>query len=116
MATIENLIPASAENGHKLTVEEQKAGGIASGEARRQKKKMREMLEMCLQMTNSSGKTYQELATLGLLKGAMNGNPAAYRTILETLGELGEAQENKQAREISKVEELLAKVKEDAEK
>jgi len=116
MATIENLIPGNVEGGHKLTLEEQKAGGIASGKARQERKKMREMLEACLKMTNSSGKTYQELATLGLLKGAMNGNPAAYRTILETLGELGEAQEDKKAREITKVEELLAKVKEEADK
>lgn len=114
MANIQNLV--KGDEIHKFTPEELSRGGKASAESRRQKKKMREMLEICLQMTNSSGKTYQELATLGLLKGAMNGNPAAYRTILETLGELGEAQESKQAREISKVEELLAKVKEEAEK
>lgn len=114
MANIQNLV--KGDEIHKFTPEELSRGGKASGEARRQRKKMREMLEECLKMQNSSGKTYQELATLGLLKGAMNGNPNAYRTILETLGELNGAQEDKQAREITKVEELLAKVKEEAEK
>lgn len=119
MGNIKNLMPIEQVNSMRTREqhsEDSRKAGIASGEARRQRKKMREMLEECLKMQNSSGKTYQELATLGLLKGAMNGNPTAYRTILETLGELGDAQEDKQAREISKVEELLAKVKEKAEK
>ena len=49
---------------------------------------MRKTLEMLLEEKNSKGKTYKELATLGLLKGARNGNASNYRTILETLGEL----------------------------
>lgn len=69
-------------------VEIAKKGGIASGKARREKATMKQTLQMLLEETNSKGKTYKELATLGLLKGAINGNASNYRTILETLGEL----------------------------
>ena len=46
MANEQNLIPASDPNGHKLTVEEQSAGGVASGEARRKKKTLKELGDM----------------------------------------------------------------------
>lgn len=84
MAKEDNLIPGA----HKLTLEEQSAGGKRSGEVRKEKATMRKTLEMLLNEKNNKGKTYRELATLGLLKGAINGNSANYRTILETLGEL----------------------------
>lgn len=44
---------------HRLTVEEQRAGGIASGKARREKKLLRELAQMILDedITDSSGKT-----------------------------------------------------------
>jgi len=64
-----------------------KKGGIASGEARREKKKMREMLQMCLEMENKKGMTYQQLVTMGLINGAIKGNARNYKVILETLGE-----------------------------
>lgn len=83
----ENLIPFT-----ERTEEEQREiarqGGIRSGEVRREKATMKATLEMLLNETNKNGKTYRELATLGLLKGAINGNAQNYRTILETLGEL----------------------------
>ena len=37
---------------------------------------------------NKDKLTNQQLATLGLIKGARQGNASNYRTILETLGEL----------------------------
>jgi nicotinate-nucleotide pyrophosphorylase len=90
----ENLIPFT-----ERTEAEQRAiarqGGIASGQARREKATMKATLEMLLNEKNNKGKTYRELATLGLLKGAINGNAQNYRTILETLGELKQA-ENKE--------------------
>lgn len=83
----ENLIPFN-----ERTKEEQRElarqGGVASGIARREKATMKATLEMLLNETNKNGKTYRELATLGLLKGAINGNAQNYKTILETLGEL----------------------------
>jgi flagellar biosynthesis chaperone FliJ len=84
VANEQNLRPGE----YKLTLEEQKKGGIASGQARREKATMKKTLEMLLDEKNNKGKTYRELATLGLLKGAVNGNASNYRTILETLGEL----------------------------
>lgn len=96
--------------------EKGRAGGIASGKARREKATMKKTLEMLLESNSKSGQTYRELATLGLLKGAINGNAQNYRTILETLGELKQAEEDRTQRELTKVEELLMKIEEDANK
>lgn len=73
---------------HELTVEEQRLAGIRSGEVRREKATMKKTLEMLLNEKNNKGKTYRELSTLGLIKGAINGNASNYRTIVEVLGEL----------------------------
>lgn len=84
MAKEDNLRPGE----YKLSVEEAKRGGIKSGEVRREKATMRKTLEMLLNEKNNKGKTYKELATLGLIKGAIGGNASNYRTIVETLGEI----------------------------
>ena len=89
MANPETLVPQA----HKLTVEDQSNGGKASVEKRRQKKTMRETLEAMLEEVaniegNTNKLTFKELATLGLLKGAVQGNNANYKTILETIGEI----------------------------
>lgn len=82
MANEQNLIPQS----HVLTVEEAKRGGIASGKARREKATMLSTLEKILDETNEkSGKTYRELATLGLVKGAVNGSAQNYKIIQEAI-------------------------------
>jgi len=88
VANEENLIPFTSDQDREEAKKNGKKGGIASGKARREKATMRKTLEMLLEEKNSKGKTYKELATLGLLKGAINGNASNYRTILETLGEL----------------------------
>jgi hypothetical protein len=84
----------------KRTPEEQREiarqGGIASGKARREKATMKATLEKLLDEKYKNGKTYRELATLGLLKGAIKGNANNYRTILETLGELGQQTDTQQ--------------------
>lgn len=102
------------------TTEEQreiaKKGGIASGKARKEKATMKQMLEMCLNMKNENGQTYRELATLGLIKGAVTGNSNNYRTILETLGELEALREERQVQQLTRVEELLTKLDEEAMK
>ena len=57
---------------YKLSQEEAKKGGIRSGEVRREKATMKKALEMVLDEKNKkSGKTYRELATLGLIQGAI---------------------------------------------
>lgn len=84
MGKEQNLIPQA----HTLTLEEQKAGGKASGKARREKATMKATLEKLLDEKSSKGKTYRELATLGLLKGAIQGKADNYKTILTLLGEI----------------------------
>ena len=89
MANPKTLIPEA----HKLTLEDQSKGGKASGIARKEKATMKKTLEMLLDETNNKGKTYKELATLGLIKGAIDGKAENYKTIVELLGEL-QKQEN----------------------
>ena len=90
MAKEDNLIPG----GHKLTKEEQSMAGKRSGEVRALKKTFKMALKELLQEEvkdkkgNPSGKTYQDLVNIGLIKGAMKGNAINYKTILETIGEL----------------------------
>ena len=91
-------------------------GGIASGKVRQEKATMRKTLEMLLDTKSKNGKTYKELATLGLLKGAINGNANNYRTILEVLGELAQMEIDKQQQELVKVEELLNKIEKESKK
>ena len=72
------------------TAEEQREiarqGGIASGIARRKKATMLSTLEKLLdEKNNKSGKTYRELATLGLIKGAVNGSANNYKIIQEAM-------------------------------
>ena len=67
----------TAEEQHELS----KQGGIASGEARRKKATMLSVLEKTLDEKNANGLTYRELATLGLIKGAINGSSKNYELI-----------------------------------
>ena len=90
----ENLIPMN-----ERTKEEQKKiatmGGIRSGEVRREKATMIKTLEQCLNATNNKGQTYQELVTLGLIKGAVNGSSKNYE-IIQSLMERKEAKDEEQ--------------------
>lgn len=76
------------------TTEEQQAiarmGGIASGEARREKATFKKQLEMILDEKNSKGKTYRELITLGQIKSAIDGKAENFKLIMQVLGELQE--------------------------
>jgi len=71
-------------------------GGIASGEARRKKATMLSVLANTLDQTDKKTKlTYRELATLGLIKGAVKGNSSNYQII----NELMQDQERKNEKE-----------------
>lgn len=65
-------------------------GGLASGKVKQERATMKKTLEMILEQTNQNGRTYKELATLGLIKGAIEGKAENYKTILALLGELQE--------------------------
>ena len=73
-------------------VEIARKGGIASGEARRQKATFKKTLEMLLDEKNSKGKTYRELITLGQIKSAIDGKAENFKTILALMGEMEEEQ------------------------
>lgn len=88
----ENLIPMSERTKDEVR-EIARQGGIASGEARREKATMKKTLEMLLDEKNNQGKTYRELSTLGLIKGAIDGKADNYKTILALLGEIEESKE-----------------------
>jgi hypothetical protein len=91
----DNLIPG----GHKLTLEEQSAGGKASGEARRKKATMISVLEKMLDdvptKDNEGGLTNRELATLGLIKGARQGYSKNYEIIQDLMKKKEEKDDEK---------------------
>ena len=49
---------------------------------------MKKVLMDMLEETNAKGLSYKQLATLGLIKGAIKGNAQNYKTILEAIGEI----------------------------
>lgn len=80
------------------TTEEKRAigikGGKASGEARRKKATMLSVLSKVLDETDKeTGLTHRELATLGLIKGAKEGNAKNYEIINSLMEKKEEEQE-----------------------
>ena len=82
----QNLIPNSERTKEERT-KIARAGGIASGKARREKATMLSTLKMLLDQEYKNGMTYREMATLGLIRGAVKGNALNYKTMVELLGE-----------------------------
>ena len=77
----------------KEQVEIARKGGIASGEARREKATMKKTLEMLLDTIpnikeNKDKKTFRELSTEGLMIGAVQGKAENYKLIMQVLGEM----------------------------
>ena len=89
--SINNLIPASAPTGHKLTVDEQRAGGRASGIARRKKKDFREACLALLEteMTDNEGNlvTGYDVVVSSLFTQAKAGNVKAFEALRDTAGQ-----------------------------
>lgn len=87
MANEQNLIPQA----HKLTVEEQSMGGKKSGEVRRNKKMLRDCIEMLLEKEMDDGKggtkTGAEALAVKLFKEAMKGNVKAFEVLRDTAGQ-----------------------------
>lgn len=88
MANEQNLRPSE----HKLTQEEQKKGGIASGEARRQKRDLRKALELLLEKTVSKDKEGKEISgaeaiALKQFEKALKGDTRAFEVIRDTSGQ-----------------------------
>lgn len=94
MANEQNLRVPTSEEAREYG----RRGGLASGEARREKATMKKTLEMLLDEVanikdNESKLTYRQLTTLGLLQGAIEGKAENYKTIVQLLGELQEQTE-----------------------
>lgn len=113
MANIENLVSLK-DRTTKEKREIAKKGGKASGEARREKSSMKKLLRDMLEETaTKDGKSYMELATLGLIKGAVKGDSRNYKVMLETLGEYNNTEENKKDGIILDLVEALKDAKKD---
>ena len=90
MANEQNLIPNSERSPNEVR-ENGKKGSIASGKARRQKKLLRECLEILLEkeMTDKKGETMTgaEALSAKLFKEAMKGNVKAFEVLRDTAGQ-----------------------------
>lgn len=87
MANAKNL-KSNSERTPKERKELAQKAGKKSGEARREKKKLRELLEMALELTDPATGLSNEMAiTQALIKQAKKGNVMAYITIRDTKGE-----------------------------
>ena len=79
MAGKENLRPVSSKEEAR---ERGRKGGLASGEARRKRKTLKEELLLML----SEGETQQSV-TFALIEKAMSGDTKAFEVIRDTIGE-----------------------------
>lgn len=79
MANENNLKPVRSTSEAR---EKGKKGGIASGEARRKRKTLKEELLLLLESKN-----YNEKISLSMIHEALNGNVRAFETIRDTIGE-----------------------------
>ena len=87
MANEQNLIPFTSDQDREEAKKNGIKGGIASGESRRRKATMLADLERLLNSDNKAGVKYQELVTLGLIKGAVNGSSKNYELIYDLMKE-----------------------------
>ena len=117
MANNENLKPIRSESEAR---EKGANGGIKSGEARRAKKTMKQMLDYLLEkeIENKKGEkaSTQEAISVALIKQALSGNVKAFEVIRDTIGEKPENKINLDGGvEVQKVF-IDAKTKQEADK
>lgn len=87
MANEQNLRPGE----YQLTHEEQKKGGIASGEARRKKRDIRLALEMLLEKEYKAGNgqtiSGAEAIAAKQMEKALKGDTRAFEVVRDTVGQ-----------------------------
>lgn len=105
MANEQNLIPFTSEQDREKAKINGKKGGVASGKVRREKASFKKSLETLLNSDikitkgsiyerfksmgiDISDKSLAELANLGLMFGAIEGNATNYRTLMESNNEI----------------------------
>lgn len=112
-----NLIPQA----HVLTVDEASKGGKASGQARRERKTMREALMLLLSEPlkgkdgQATDKTTQDAIIAGLVKRAIAGDTRAFGMIRDTIGEKPAEVVNINAPDPSIMAEITRRMADDAE-
>lgn len=85
MPNAENITKANAKpNGSR---DNGRKGGIASGKSRREKRTLCDELKRLLD-AKIDGKTGRERISLGLMQRASEGDPAAFKMIRDTIGEM----------------------------
>ena len=78
---------------HKLTVSDQRAGGKASGAARRKKKQLKELVELAFEKVVSHDQdgrpiTADEAMVMKQLQNALNGDTKAFVVLRDTAGQM----------------------------
>lgn len=117
MAREDNLIPG----GHKLTLDEQKAGGVASGKARGERASLRKAMQGILSGTykdkGGNEVTGAEAVCLAMFKIASNSKDKqavqAFRSIMELTGEAKVPAEVENPG-MEKLDEILAGLRDNA--
>lgn len=92
MANNENLKPFDSNQSREKAKINGRKGGIKSGEAKRAKKTMKQVLDYLLtkEITNKSGEKAItiEAICVAQIKQALNGNTKAFKEIRDTIGEM----------------------------
>lgn len=87
----DNLKPFDSNQSREKAKINGRKGGIKSGEVRRAKKTMKEMLDYLLEkeITNTKGEKAStlEAISVSLIKQAMSGNTKAFEVIRDTIGQ-----------------------------
>lgn len=129
MANIQNLIKSEDLTPEQRRKNASKAGK-ASAKKRRERKAMQEQMEMLLSLPIKNEKAKKQLTELGIQTNEIDNQMALivslYQTALKggknsvqafnTIQQLVEKNNTQQDNEITKVEQLLSKIKEEAEK
>ena len=91
MANTSNLKPFTSDQSRIEATKNGRKGGIKSGEVRRAKRTMKEMLSYLLEkeVINKKGEKAStlEAISVSMIKQAMNGNVKAFEVIRDTIGE-----------------------------
>ena len=120
MANEKNLVPFTSEQSHEQAVINGRKGGVASGQAKRRRKLLRDSMNALLELPVSSTKEYNALIKIGidiedidnsqlivlaLFNKAKSGDVAAIKELRNLIGE--DSAEDKSAGQLERLIEGL---------
>lgn len=120
MANEKNLVPFTSEQSHEEAVINGRKGGVASGQAKRRRKLLRDSMNALLELPVSSTKEYNALIKIGidiedidnsqlivlaLFNKAKSGDVAAIKELRNLIGE--DSAEDKSAGQLERLIEGL---------